>query len=548
MALQPDAIRLEYFKRIAEFIARAKARVDRDIVPLLDGLVTEARAERGDRFDAPDRVNAAMDKIADDFWEKSFRPSELEAIARQYAERTSTFQKAQLDRQASAALGANVFAAEPHLEPLIKAFVAENVALIKSVPNQYFDDIEKAITAGVRAGARATEIARTLVDKHGVAESRAVLIANDQVGKFYGELNRVRQKALGATHYIWRTSNDNRVRERHRMLEGQRFSWGKPPAEGHPGYAVNCRCNAEPDFSAILEAETAKKASARARKPRVVKPAVPTPAASTTPATVTPVPISLTVPKIPRVPRTTAAQQRVLNLAAQRDSEANAPSAPAEFRKAFDRAKITVNLPPDALKSILAAGKLKTIWELDSNVYRGEGYREDRDKAEKLNFPDLKKTERPLYGALHTPAIGVQWGKVTVTKHTSPDGAAADYGEMFFTLKKATKARSTVASDDTFSTTSADISKLTSEQSADVQHSLRSKGNREYFEVQIWGGVDLKKDVQSLTVHNKHLQNPEIAATVDSYRAVGIKIRVYDDNMVKKHYEKIKGLYRSGTL
>lgn len=57
-------------------------------------------------------------------------------------------------------------------------------------------------------------------------------------------LNRVRQ--ADAKAYIWRTMLDGRVRPEHRRREGVRFDWSRPPDDGHPGQAPNCRCHPEP--------------------------------------------------------------------------------------------------------------------------------------------------------------------------------------------------------------------------------------------------------------------------------------------------------------
>ena len=49
-----------------------------------------------------------------------------------------------------------------------------------------------------------------------------------------------------ATHYIWRTRRDGKVRSSHAEREGQIFSWDNPPEGGHPGEDFGCRCTAEP--------------------------------------------------------------------------------------------------------------------------------------------------------------------------------------------------------------------------------------------------------------------------------------------------------------
>lgn len=50
------------------------------------------------------------------------------------------------------------------------------------------------------------------------------------------------------THYIWRTSGDDKVRSTHAVNNGRIFSWNDPPPTGHPGEDYNCRCTAEPYY------------------------------------------------------------------------------------------------------------------------------------------------------------------------------------------------------------------------------------------------------------------------------------------------------------
>lgn len=48
------------------------------------------------------------------------------------------------------------------------------------------------------------------------------------------------------THYIWRTTGDDKVRATHAANNGKIFTWNNPPATGHPGEDYGCRCVAEP--------------------------------------------------------------------------------------------------------------------------------------------------------------------------------------------------------------------------------------------------------------------------------------------------------------
>jgi SPP1 gp7 family putative phage head morphogenesis protein len=247
-AQQPTTIQLDYYRAIEPIVTRAYALVVRDVYPLVQRTI----AERTDsaRHDATD-INAAIDKAAREFTDL-LRPKQLEDVVKQFGTATSTFQKEQLNRQIRAAMGVDLSTMEPNVLRLIDDFTADNVSLIKSVPSRFFSDIEKQVTSGVRSGQRWEDLARDLEAKHGVAKDRAKVIARDQVGKFYGELNQRRQENLGITGYTWRTSNDNRVREDHELREGVRFEWSDPPPDGHPGEPVLCRCYAEPDVDSIL--------------------------------------------------------------------------------------------------------------------------------------------------------------------------------------------------------------------------------------------------------------------------------------------------------
>ena len=127
-------------------------------------------------------------------------------------------------------------------------------SLIKSVPQRYFGEIEARTLEALRNGERAEDIAADYVSRYGVSESRALLIARDQIGKLNGQLNRARQDALGVKRFTWRTVGDERVRDEHDELDGKVFDWDDPPGEGFPGDPINCRCGAEPILSDVYEA------------------------------------------------------------------------------------------------------------------------------------------------------------------------------------------------------------------------------------------------------------------------------------------------------
>lgn len=138
------------------------------------------------------------------------------------------------------------------LEQAIKEAIGANVALINSIPQQYLDRVEMAVLNGLQRGDLNKTLSGELQKIHAITQNRAELIASDQLGKINSRLSQVRQQKLGITHYTWRTSRDERVRHSHRLRDGKLFEWDNPPADGHAGQAIRCRCVAEPYTEHLL--------------------------------------------------------------------------------------------------------------------------------------------------------------------------------------------------------------------------------------------------------------------------------------------------------
>lgn len=179
----------------------------------------------------------------------------LQSIAEDIAVAVASQNKSQIMRIFEVSLGVNPFGAEPWLAEEIKNFSFGNVGLIKNVTDQYMNNVSNSVFDGARQGLRAEEIEKQIVDHdESVAESRAKLIARDQVNKFNGDMMKLRQVDAGVSRYTWRTSNDDRVRDTHEANADEVFFWDDPPAEtGHPGEDIQCRCYAEPVLDDLIE-------------------------------------------------------------------------------------------------------------------------------------------------------------------------------------------------------------------------------------------------------------------------------------------------------
>lgn len=133
----------------------------------------------------------------------------------------------------------------------MQAIVAENVALIKSIPEQYLKNVEGAVMRSVSTGRDLKSLTDYLEKQHGVTRRRAAFIARDQNQKATSALNIVRQSELGITEGIWRHSGGGKVpRPSHVKFSGEKFNLRKGAyIEGEwirPGEKPNCRCTWSP--------------------------------------------------------------------------------------------------------------------------------------------------------------------------------------------------------------------------------------------------------------------------------------------------------------
>ncbi|MFB6371705.1 MAG: minor capsid protein [Bradymonadaceae bacterium] len=133
--------------------------------------------------------------------------------------------------------------AEGDTEQRLQAFARENLDLIQDVDRQPFDELSEELVQAVREGKRPKAIEDLVQERLDVTESRAELIARDQISKLNSDFNRVRQRNNGIERYEWMSAADRRVRTKHKFLHGEIRQWSNPhPTEGHPGDPIQCRC------------------------------------------------------------------------------------------------------------------------------------------------------------------------------------------------------------------------------------------------------------------------------------------------------------------
>lgn len=165
-----------------------------------------------------------------------------------------------------AQVGLDLKQGAPKLAQHIDSFRRKNVQLITSVQTDMLDQVADVVGEAFDAGTRVEVLKKRIQERFDVTDSRAALIARDQVLKLNANITQQRQQDAGVTKYKWSTSRDERVRgnpagkypdttDNHFRLEGTVHSWDEPPivdtATGrtaHPGEDYQCRCVAIPIF------------------------------------------------------------------------------------------------------------------------------------------------------------------------------------------------------------------------------------------------------------------------------------------------------------
>jgi SPP1 gp7 family putative phage head morphogenesis protein len=141
------------------------------------------------------------------------------------------------------------FEMTPAMKEAFDASLAENVGLIKSIPEQYLQQVQGIVMRSYTVGRDLETMVKDLKRLYPAASNRAALIARDQSNKANAVVTRARQLELGIVEGIWMHSHAGKEpRPTHVAMNGKRYK----VAEGmwdsaeqrfvFPGELINCRC------------------------------------------------------------------------------------------------------------------------------------------------------------------------------------------------------------------------------------------------------------------------------------------------------------------
>ena len=166
-----------------------------------------------------------------------------------HSARLSGYHKRRLIQTFRTALGIDI---RPRLldsaiEPLMSAWRRENISLIRTVPERFHGALYQRVSETfAQQPFDQQALSKVLNREFKVSGSNLRRITRDQTSKAVGQFTHARHRQLGIQEYTWRTAQDERVRVTHQALEGSRQKWDSPPAVGHPGEDIMCRCVAIP--------------------------------------------------------------------------------------------------------------------------------------------------------------------------------------------------------------------------------------------------------------------------------------------------------------
>lgn len=244
-----------YAKQLGALVAQMTAQTRRDVLRLFH---TPEAAE----FFATDASLASaarilMNKLTAKFSQLFARKAKglAESMLRDMTRASTASTHSSLSKL-SGGLSLKTSIVTPDMQDTFKAIVAENVALIKSIPAHYMEQVQGSVMRSIADGNGLADLVPAIEKYDGMTQRRAHNIALDQTRKTYNAVSRDKMQALGVTHYRWlHSGGSNEPREDHIAMSGNIYAFDDPPVidqrtgeRGIPGQAVNCRCTMQPIF------------------------------------------------------------------------------------------------------------------------------------------------------------------------------------------------------------------------------------------------------------------------------------------------------------
>lgn len=247
---------IQYNVELQRIVRQVKKSIDEELIPAIKQIEYQYVADEA----WPERINNIL-QILKAIWSSREFDEKSKLIAGEFV---NSSVKA-VDKKNKAKFGIDAFGNSEQISNYMSAAATQNANLIKSIPEQYLNNVSNTVLTGMRNGVLAREIAKQLSDDFGVTQRRARFIARDQTAKVRGEVDKMRQVDAGFEYFQWLDSDDERVRHKHHEIANKVTKYGKgvyrwddlpTNARGdviQPGSDYNCRCTARAKTTASVE-------------------------------------------------------------------------------------------------------------------------------------------------------------------------------------------------------------------------------------------------------------------------------------------------------
>lgn len=259
-------IETRYIAALTKLVNQMAAQVEREILPILKATKMEQDAMDGSTFDADDtpkkaankkaaataaeKVAALQAKFAAMFKNRAHKLADgmMQAVT---AESATNLNNTLTELSGKMTVGMGFM--DGPVGEVVKGGIAENIALIKSIPDNYMARVSGHLEAAAMAGNNMTGLIGKIQDAAGIEKRRAKNIALDQTRKAYNTINGARMAAAGVKKFEWVHSGGGQRPRHHHIapypagLNGGIFELDNPPIidpdtgeRGLPGQAINC--------------------------------------------------------------------------------------------------------------------------------------------------------------------------------------------------------------------------------------------------------------------------------------------------------------------
>lgn len=248
----PRSVELEYYKQLKQLANEMKKDVNETIMPILENISLDSSYTKDvGVYDLLNALNILQGKYSNILAFSS-------RVATGVVNKLLNLGNDKFNKSLESAYGADVgrIINQNKLNDLVALQRQKNMVLIKSIPSEFFKQIELIIQNGVSGNKTYKDIAKEIKDIEGISsvygklDNRVKAIARQEVSVINSNLNNARAESAGITQAKWQASMDERTRESHAERDGKIFDLKEgcySSLDGkylQCGQDFNCRCQA----------------------------------------------------------------------------------------------------------------------------------------------------------------------------------------------------------------------------------------------------------------------------------------------------------------